>query len=37
MLGAIALPAGMNAYTSLHAKLVGALLADEEFRAAVRR
>ena len=35
-LGAVAIPAAMDHYTALYAKLVGALLADPEFRAVVR-
>jgi hypothetical protein len=34
-LGAVAIPAAMDHYTALYSRLVGALLADGEFRAAV--
>lgn len=36
-MGAIAIPDAMNQYTALYGKLVGALLADEAFRAAIKR
>ena len=36
-MGAIAIPDAMNQYTALYGKLVGALLSDAEFRAAIRR
>ncbi|CAN5744329.1 hypothetical protein BH11PSE1_BH11PSE1_08020 [soil metagenome] len=35
-MGAIAIPDAMNQYTALYGKLVGALLSDEEFRAAIK-
>lgn len=35
-IGAIAIPEAMNQYTALYAKLIGALMADEAFRTAVR-
>lgn len=34
-LGAVAIPAAMDHYTALYSRLVGALLMDNEFRAAV--
>jgi hypothetical protein len=36
-LGAVAIPSAMDHYTALYSKLVGALLADGEFRAAMHR